>query len=244
MIPRKYIKTKNADEEIKTVKLPASPKNMNYRRMKTVLYISHQDSVLKGSCKEIFSGAVSTECRQKFIRDPNGSISEKIKLLKNSKSNNNLVLDSLVIDKQHSYPYNFNLNYKCALANSVTWPEKDLYSLALTGWLDHFQEEASKKRRFLGYYTKYQYTVDIKYYLVFDTPVEVVNSNQTEIKLKNNFGSYTFSLKQINDNTVLINSNYDIDNLYLPEKDYDQFRELSLASLKAEATQLFIKIKK
>lgn len=235
------ISRKNIPDRIKKITLQVNDKSINYYRKRTIVNVNTQSDSLLFNIKETFSGAVSTVYRQTIIKN-NHELLEKAKEYYVNKQTS-ITLDSISIGNvQHSYPYVFTVNSK-AHATTLNNADKKLLSVSIKDWLNHHCAIPEPYKRDLDYHSDFNYSDNIKYYFTFDRAIEVVNKEANEIKIQNDYGSYSFTITPVNEKTILIDSNYEINKEMLEKEKYNQITELYDAFQKANNTQLIFKIK-
>jgi len=98
-------------------------------------------------------------------------------------------------------------------------------------------------RRTTIYYPRFCYTDAQKIYLVFDSKVELMNAGQFKNSWTGELGSYSLRATQINETTIMLESNYDVNAASILPADYSKIGELNAEALKAGSLQLVVKVK-
>lgn len=237
------ISRKKIAERIKQAKMSEISKINNYRRVKNMIDVKLDEGKISGNVKETFSGSVSTDKKSDFAGLDKKQLKEyKERLIR--RKNENIEIDTIGFDKTTAYkfPYTCNLSYKYHLKEgNITNLDKNLYSIQLNNWIDHYAVRPNSSERTTDFHTNYLYTDDIKFYLVFDKKIELTNKESIETTVTNEYGSYTLSVKQVNENSLLITSNFDINKYKLTKEEYGMLKQLYEAYLKANTNQLVIK---
>jgi hypothetical protein len=237
------IAQKKSDDRVKQAKMTEINKMNNFRRVKNLMDVKLDEGSIKGNSKETFSGSISTDKKSNFAGLNKTQLKEyKTDLLK--KQNDNVIIDTIGFDRSDTYkfPYTCNLSYSYHFKEAnITNLDKNLYSIQLNNWIDHFAVRPNTSDRTADFHTEYLYTDNIKFYLVFDHKIELKNKENIETTVANSYGSYTLSVKQINENSLLIDSNFDVNKYRLTKDEYGLLKQLYEAYQKANTNQLVIK---
>lgn len=237
------IAQKKSDDRVKQAKMTEINKMNNFRRVKNLMDVKLDEGSIKGNSKETFSGSISTDKKSNFAGLNKTQLKEyKTELLK--KQSDNILIDTIGFDRSDTYkfPYTCNLSYSYHFKEgNITNLDKNLYSIQLNNWIDHFAVRPNTSDRTADFHTEYLYTDNIKFYLVFDHKIELKNKENIETTVANSYGSYTLSVKQINENSLLIDSNFDVNKYRLTKDEYGLLKQLYEAYQKANTNQLVIK---
>lgn len=237
------IAQKKSDDRVKQAKMTEINKMNNFRRVKNLMEVKLDEGSIKGNTKETFSGSISTDKKSNFAGLNKTQLKEyKSDLLK--KQNDNVMIDTIGFDRSDTYkfPYTCNLSYSYHFKEAnISNLDKNLYSIQLNNWIDHFAVRPNTSDRTADFHTEYLYTDNVKFYLVFDHKIELKNKENIETTVANSYGSYTLSVKQINENSLLIDSNFDVNKYRLTKDEYGMLKQLYEAYQKANTNQLVIK---
>lgn len=215
------ISKKAITDRIKKTKLEYSDKNENYRKVKSSVKINLEKKSLLGEGKRTYAGSLSLRMRSIFHDITNNEIKDYMNNFPLKSASDSYTVDSVFFDKSQSskIPYMCTLFEKFHIENSaITTLDSNLYSISLNDWISHNNPKSQKNRRTTDYYNYQRFYDNVKYYITFDKKVNLIAKEDYRINKKNEFGSYELNISQINENTILVESNYET-NLEILSKD-------------------------
>lgn len=230
-------------DRIKQATLITTDKASNFRRVKITANVDLESSKISGTVKRQYSGSVAT-LRRPYYKNFIPSELKKILNEVYRQRNSNYIIDSVTTDHSASYkfPYTFNVNYDYHLVDpGILNLEPALYSISLAKWLENGIIESTTKKRITDFYSECLYSDNMKFYIMFNKKVEINNKQDIETKVVNEFGSFSLSVKQINETTILVESNYEVNSQMLSKNNYNLVEELENAFNKANTNQLVVK---
>ena len=116
-------------------------------------------------------------------------------------------------------------------------------SLTLDNIIRHSQIESDEDSIDLNYYLDYSYSDIFMLILKFPCDIELLNVDRNEREIKNSYGAYMFHVNLVNNNQLIIQSNYEISKDVIPKADYLQLKDLNGLVKEVKNTRLLIKLK-
>ena len=96
------------------------------------------------------------------------------------------------------------------VASNLLAVEGNQYTLKPGSWFKMiYSQDICNETRFLDYYSDFIGSDSYSYMLEFDKPIKLISS-QDAINVTNNYGHFSFLIKQIGENKILLNCNYNI----------------------------------
>jgi hypothetical protein len=172
------------------------------------------------------SGAFSFFDRVVDYNSPKDSLKSQINRYLNSDIKNFIVDTSYFTGPDSIFPYKYYFHYTGHQKDRIVSIGDSLYSIDLSDWLDHSVMPATSTDRFVDFYPDFRYSEQFSYYYVFRVPVEVQNPSSLSGGITNDLGSYQFSVTQISNTVVQVQSAYKIVKPRLPAEEYNQLRQL------------------
>ena len=141
------------------------------------------------------------------------------------------------------FPYKYSFHYKGRQKGLLVKVADSLYSVDMSEWLDHSVLPAYSGERIVDYYPDFRYNEQFSYYYKFKTPVEVQNPLSLTGGIDNDFGTYQFSIHQLSDTIIFVQSTYKIIKEKLPYSQYEQLKQLYDQWALFKNTRFLVRIK-
>jgi hypothetical protein len=207
-------------------KLPDYPCTFNYKKRKNKIFVDLEENLQHFVCQSVKAGAFSYLDRLREYGTSKDSVKSEFKNYFKNEMKNFTLDTSYLTPADMNFPYKTNFYYKGRQKDKLVRVADSLYSLDLSEWLDHNVLPAYSADRFVDYYPDFRYQEQFTYYYIFKTPVEVQNPSSLAGGINNDFGSYQFSVDQLSDTVILVQSTYKIVKDKLPSYEYDQLKQL------------------
>ena len=194
------------DDGLKTIhteKIPENSANNNLINIYTYAYINKESNGIREKTKLLTTGSLSAVFRNAYE-------SLKMDSLDDSEISKAILyltkdgVDSLTIDRNETTePYVFSLKYKDIKNEVLTQMDQSLYSLKLDRLITHFRSNDQNKTASIIF----PFSDNIRYYVLFEKPIELDSASRIQTKFKNSSGTYDLTIEQLNPTTLIINSN-------------------------------------
>lgn len=207
-------------------KLPDFPCAYNMKTRKNRIDVDLSFNSMNFNAVTIKSGAFSFLDRVFDYRSPKDSLQSQINRYLNNDIKNFVVDTSYFTGPDSVFPFKYYFHYNGHQKDRIVRLADSLYSIDLSDWLDHSVIQPTSTDRFVDFYPDFRYSELFNYYYVFKAPVKVQNPSSLSCSITNNFGSYLFSVTQISDTVVQVQSTYKIVKAMLPATEYSQLKQL------------------
>jgi hypothetical protein len=189
------------------------------------------------------AGAISYLDRMYDYRKSKDSLKAEVDNYLRNEMKNFIIDTSYYIGPDSTFPYKYFFHYKGRQKDMLTKVADSLYSIDLSEWLDHTVQPAYSSERIVDYYPDFKYSEQFSYYYIFKKPVEVQNPSSLSGGMDNDFGNYQFSIHQLSDTVIFVQSNYKIIKEKLPWSQYDQLKQLYEQWALFKNTRFLVRIK-
>jgi hypothetical protein len=240
LVSRKNDQSLNSD--VKKLYLDPTPPTENYRKTVAQINVNLKDGQLKAKFKETFSGDYATFTRNEL----QGCLAAKSpgkEFLRYAGLNRDVyTIDTVYLVKANSlYPFIYNIAYDAGLEQGSTKLGKDVHTIPLGNFINHYTMPSNDKARAMAFYPTFRYFDSQKLYFVFDTPVALLNKDKNEIVINNEAGAYTFTIRQMNDKMIMVESQYEIGKNVIPATVYPQLHQVNNTLRTAQDMTLMVK---
>ena len=197
---------RNFERKTKISKTPKSKFSDNYRNVKSKVKVNKQAKAIFETKLDL-SGQFSTLTRAVYLKTPTDRTINKQYLTPIWEVSSKTELNNINTTKSNYYypfKYSFDINYT---DNDVITKENNRYKINLSALIHHISIaniDDEFLNRVTDFYPDFIGKDTYNYLLEFEDAVEIADDNN--ISVRNEFGSYNFSVKQINPNTILISS--------------------------------------
>jgi len=238
---------KKRNEKIMLVPLPQGKYTDNFINRKCQLNITKDSSLSKAVYSYSLSGAASTDYRNKIDKNLLKYKKDSIDILRSvfvfkPKEDIKLHIDTIFTDEvNHTYPFKYRFTVKGDYKNLLTRLDDSTWTLPLTPLIEHNVLSVSDYSRLVDYIPRYPRTDIYTYFLVFDSPIQLLNKEAASISVENKAGTYKMVVEPVNSNMLLITSKYSITANYIPKEDYSLLKELTHAAEDAENVTIILK---
>jgi hypothetical protein len=225
------------------VKTPFSGVKDNLRITSAMVNVSLDSMSLNLSARIKLSGQFSTITRGYYLngdRDTTVNPSYYNTIASIAEDPKHLSISVGEVSRQ--YPYDVNVSMNMSNYSAISKEPDGTYSIDLEGWFNNvIDEDFSAVNRHLDYYPDFQFQDSHKYMFRFDKKVQVVNAAEIEKDLSNGFADYSIKIKQLEENTVLVETAYVVKPEYAPaeramdvQNIFDAIKNLDRSSLKVK----------
>ncbi len=223
--------------------LPKTSKVNNTKTINTFAYVNLNDNSIFERSKLITTGAWTSIYRNGYKNLKNDSIDSKeiYKFIFNSTED---LIDSLNAEKnEHSTPFVFSLKYNKIEKNYLTYLNDSLKMTSLTKIISHVLQDLFKEdNQDSTEPISFLFSDNIKYYLIFDKPVSIMDEGSEDLSFTNEFGSYEVQIKQLNPKTIFVFSRLSLNKSNLNTTNSDPLYELGNKIREAKNINLSFKI--
>jgi hypothetical protein len=188
---------------IKTI--PYTRQANNSKTINTFARVNTNSNAINEQSKIITTGAWSSIVRNinKNLQKDSISDLDIYKFLFNSSENK---IDSLQIEKnEYIPPFVFSLKYNKIETNNITNLSDSLKMIRLSTIIsDLFRDSDEDENESSKYPVSFLFSNNIKYYLIFDVDVKMIEEGYENLNFENEFGSFNLQIKQLNPKTIYI----------------------------------------
>lgn len=201
---------RNFNTDFRQYTTPASRWKDNYRKTQSKVSINIENNTTNFQTRVILSGQYSTLTRCVYCDNPvdstiNPKYIEPVWNIVENVDVKNVKLQQPMI----YYPFKTTITAEYT-ANNLLSVENNRYTLKPGSWFKLiYSQGICNKTRFLDYYPDFVGSDSYSYMLEFDKPVKLISSQDT-INITNYYGHISFLAKQIGENRILLNCNYNI----------------------------------
>ena len=208
-------------------KLPDFPSSFNVKKRKNRVHVDFDANLLRYEALTTKPGAFSYFERAHTNRFSKDSLNSDVIAYFKNELKNFTIDTSYYTGPDSLFPYKYCFNYRGHQKNRLLKVADSLWSIDLSEWIDHSVLPVYSTDRFVDYYPDFRYQEQFNYFYVFKTPVEVQNPGSLAGGLTNEFGSYQFSINQISDTIVQVQSVYKILKDRLPGYEFSKLKQLN-----------------
>jgi len=225
------------------IKTPFSGVKDNLRITSAVVNVSLDSLSLHLSARVKLSGQFSTITRGYYLNgDRDTTVNPVYYNTIASIADDSKNLSFAVGEVSRQYPYDVSVTMNISNYSAITKESDGTYSIDLEGWFNNvIDEDFSAVNRHLDYYPDFQFQDSHKYMFKFDKKVQVVNATEIEKDISNGFADYSIKVKQLEENTVLVETAYVVKPEYAPaeramdvQNIFDAIKNLDRSSLKVK----------
>jgi hypothetical protein len=239
------ISKKSISSPVQRFSFPLSDKSLNFTRTKIVLQTDLKTGAIGRTDLQTLSGNYSTDNRFDLITafENDNKLAAQI-TKKQRKDGSGYDLDSVNITApQRVSPFQFTVKEYFHSNNAIRSMEKDIYAIALNGIIDHDLLPYGGMTRKTAFFPPYIYDDNVKVYLVFNQKVELMNADQISASWSGVPGKYLLKAVQVNETTLLIESDYDITSQAILAGDYPEIGKMQAEAEKSGSLQVIVKMK-
>lgn len=223
-------------------KIPPSTESENQRVYNILSNVNLDSSSTTFNCKLKLSGQFSTLIRGNYIYEYVDSIvhGDYYRKIYNISSNSKLLEKSKTYESD-IFPFNANFNFKYSDNTIIKKTNDSLVVLKLENLFQHVIEKEIDTLVSNDFYFDFKQSDIFRYNLKFNQKVKLQNSEIQDIQTFT-FGKYNFSIRQISENDILIESSLIIDNEKVNNNDLMQIVSLNNKITEIDKMVLNIKI--
>ncbi len=239
------ISRNNIESPVRKFTFPVSDKQRNFSKTNVFLNIELKKKSITRKDRQSRSGCVSTNERFGLISGSEKNEEFLADMLRDEKENNSgYVPDSAkIVVAEKTNPFLFTTEKNFHPKEGARQIDNNMYAVSVSGLIRHTVLPYSGGKRTTVYYPRFCYSDVQKIYLVFDAKVELMNADQLKNAWTGGVGTYALSATQINETTIMLDSNYDVNATSVLPADYPKIGELNAEALKAASLQVVVKVK-
>ena len=197
-------------EQLNFVRTPKSDDNVNVRNSNMLVKVRTDNGLLDCQARIHLSGQFSTMTRGAYLYDHQDSTINPKYYQRIYDVQNARVATIEQTGFQKEFPFRTGLNIDYALTKKVL-VGKESIDINIENWFNHiYLEGFSSKNRTLAYYPDFMFQDEIKYVLEFDEPVAIDEATAQAVQLNGAYGTYTFTITQLDDKHVELRSYFHI----------------------------------
>ena len=219
--------------------------NSTYNRVDQIVYGDVKLEAKKVTFKSrlLVSGGLSTELRNYFSEmNQNKELGEYYDALYKIEGDNTLKIDSIFKTYlNNEKPFSYVINSSGKLNNTISFINDGMMSLSVEKLLSHNIVETTLNEDNLHYYLDYKYSDDFQLYLNFPNEIEIIGTENSTITFKNDYGEFSFEIKQMKKNQVKIKSSYKITKDFISKEDLVHIEKLNDELKRAKSKRFIIK---
>jgi hypothetical protein len=225
------------------VTLPNSNKSNNSKTINTFGYVNTAENSIHERSKLITTGAWTTLYRNGYKNLKKDSIANDdiYKFIFHTSEDQ---IDSLTLEKnEHSSPFVFSLKFNKTEKNNLTQLSDSLKTISLDKIISHsisdsYTDETQNDIMPISFL----FSDNIKYYLIFDKDVKLIEESNDNLHFENDFGLFDLQIKQLNPKTIFLFSKLILNKSNLKTTDSSPLYELSRKIREAQNINLSFKI--
>ena len=204
------LEKRNFNTDFRQYKTPTSNWKDNYRKIQSKVTIDLENNIGEFKTRVILSGQYSTLTRSIYCSGPVDSTIDAKYLVPIWKISDNVEIKN--IKPQHPmiyYPFKITITAEY-IANELFTVENKQYVLKPGNWFKIiYSQGICDEPRFLDYYPDFVGSDSYSYMLEFKNPINIISTLDT-VTITNKYGHFSFLIKQIGENKVLLNCNTNI----------------------------------
>jgi hypothetical protein len=233
----------NIASKVQKLTFQQGEKGLNFSKTNIFLNLQLGEGKVSRTDRKTLSGAVSTDRRFYYTETDEGE-SLKTQINKLSGSNNDYVLDSAkIVKSEKTPPFLFTIQENFHSGRLISSPDKGVYTISLSNLIQHHLLDYTTGKRSTTYIPSYLYDDNTKLYLVFDKKIELLNGDQFKSAWSGSPGSYQLTVTQVNETTLLIDSDYQVGAITIAPENYHLIGELNTEALKVASLQVIVRVK-
>ncbi len=224
---------------------PGSETLQNYRTTNVKVQVNLQTKQLLFESKLALSGQFSTLIRGFYqYNSIDSTVNPRYYRHFAKLSDATQITSKPEINVQSDYPFKADIRLQYTDNTLITQPNNSTYQINLSNWIQHILADGfNAQKRTLPFYPDFKGTDTYNYYLEFDRDVRIEGFKDLPLTVDNEFGIYTFDIKQPNPHTMIIQSSFktiadrlEANQVNLIAQIYNYVKQLENASLTVVAT--------
>jgi hypothetical protein len=232
-------------DPVRIFTFPITDRDKNFSKTSVFLTVDLKKSSVSRSDRQIMSGNYSTDKRFNLIEASKKEKEIETMMSKEEQDAGSVYqLDSARIDKiERVSPFLTTIKRVSHSDKAVRTLDKDVYSVSLNGIIRHDMLPYGGWKRKTTCSIPYLYDDNFKVYLIFDKPVELVNSDQIKGSWEGIVGKYGLKVVQVNETTILVDSDYNLLTQNIAPSDYPSIAKMQIEAEKALSLQVIVRTK-
>lgn len=196
---RKYANNQTSIPGARFIISPNSDETQNMRNTNVAVNISLDSLKINFDARLALSGQFSTMTRGAYLYSfCDSSVNPKYGLHVYDLAKKPNVLQNELSSRSAEFPYKTNFKIRYSSTGIVRMNDDGTYSIDLSGWFHHITyDNFTSSGRQLSFYPDFKMQDIYKYRLKFDHPVSVLNSNDYDSSIDNEFGKYRLKITQV-----------------------------------------------
>lgn len=237
------LKEENDSILIKESLIPEGNPEYNSRKQNILINISIDERTGHFHSRKSYSGALST--RYRYNNDSVFSSKSYLKYYneKYFEDDSLLTFDTMYVEQRITErPFTYRYSIKFSESDFINDLGEGVFSLNTDKMISHLIFKTPDVNRTLNYISNYCYSDLKKVFIVFDKPIEMLNEDDFKFNVDNPFGKYEFSIKPVNQNTIMVESQYILKESYVPKEEYEKLLDVNIELEKAENSTILFKV--
>ncbi|HRX97509.1 MAG TPA: hypothetical protein P5514_11225 [Bacteroidales bacterium] len=210
---------RNFNDLLRISNTPGSTVNDNYRKINSMAKADPEKGIIEFSTRISLSGQYSTLTRNIYTDKQVDSTINPIYLSKVYDLGADLNLINQTFDHvDYYFPFNASVNAVYRISGLIS-KDGENFELDLQNWIKHvILPDLHTEGRLLNFYSDFAGTDSWAYMISFPEPIEVIEMPDP-IEIDNDYGSFKFSVKQMGDKQILVNSYLQVKALFVDKQD-------------------------
>ena len=223
------------------VKTPFSEVKDNLRNTSALVTISLDSLRLSMNARIKLSGQFSTITRGYYMyADKDSTVNPNYYTTIANIADDTKHLQVQVTNTVDVFPFEASVSINLSNNTSIERASDGTYSISLEGWFNNvIDDDFTSINRHLNYYPDFLFQDSHKYMLKFDKKIQVINSGLLQKTISNGFTAYSVKITQVDENNILLESNYIVKAEYAPAENakdvqdvFDAIKNLNNSSLR------------
>lgn len=237
------LKEENDSILIKESLIPEGSSEYNSRKKNILINVSIDERTGHYHTRKSYSGALSTRYRfdndsvfasKSYLKDYNEKYFEDDSLQ---------TFDTMYVEQRITErPFTYRYSIKFSELDFINDLGEGIFSLSTDELIGHITFKTPEVDRTLNYNNNYCYSDLNKIFIVSDKPIELLNEDDFKFNVDNPFGKYEFFIKPVNQNTIMVESQYILKESYVPKEEYEKLIDVNNELEKAENATILFKV--
>ncbi len=213
---------RNFEDVLRRVNTPGSTANDNCRKTNCMAKVKIAENRIDFSTRITLAGQFSTLTRFVYNEGSIDSTINPIYLKKVWDFGDSQKISNITLGKTDFYfPYKTKLNANYSVTGLIE-NNDGVIEVDLSGWIKHvICKDFSIENRFTDFYPDFSGSDNYAIMLEFDQPVSIAEVPES-IDIDNDFGAFNFTVKQMGENKILINSYFLVKSLFVKKENIER----------------------
>lgn len=234
------LEKRNFNTDFRKIYTPTSGFKDNYRKIQSKVSVDLENNLAEFQTRIVLSGQYSTLTRNVYssypvdstvnprYQDPIWNISDNVKVSEYKQEHPNIY-----------YPFKTTINARYEQSELIH-TDNSQYILEPGNWFKLiYWDDILVNTRFLDYYPDFVGSDSYSYMLEFDNPVKLVSDN-SDVEISNQYGHFSFVVKQMSEKNILLNCNYNIFSRKVDKDSIGLVKEINQAIIDLQESEFII----